>query len=1008
MPTKNVLTEEVFQRLIIDALVEDQGYKERIAKTDYNAAYAMDVDILLKFLRETQPKSMDRLERVYDGRYEEIVVGTINDDIAERGLLTCLWDGVDFDCGVNLDLVYPKPSASFDQAYLANYDANALTVMEEVYHKEDERIDLVIFLNGLALFAFELKCPSAGTSWTYRRAIDQYKNERDPSTRLLKPKVGVLAAFAMDTEEVYVCSELMGRESNFLPFNQGRPSDDPRATTAGNPVPEAGHIATEYMWEKVLAKDSVLDLVYNYCYVETERDKKTRKVVERTQIFPRYQQLRAVRRIEADMARADGMSNYLVEHSAGSGKTKTISWLAHHLSRLYHQGSTEPMFDKVIVVTDRLVVDEQLQDAVQDMAHDPSIVTVMDKGRTSDDLGSALEGGYRVIVTTIQKFLYLDQGAFEGTDKRFAVIIDEAQGSTSGMAMQSVNATLTNSTDDTESSSLDQVTNFIRGDIRRTGRQANVAMIGFTATPTAKNLRMFGRRDEDGKWEPYDLYTMEQAISEGFVLDVTANYLTYKTYVKVEKSIEDDPEFETKAARRKLAAYINASDASVNGKLSIMMEHFATRVAPMLKGRAKCMVVASSREAAVKYRLAYSKLQEKDPALYGKLGACVAFTGDIVLDGTKYTEVGMNGVSEDKLPDLFDTDGYRILFVADKYQTGFDQPYLTAMYVDKRLSGIPCVQTLSRLNRICPPYDKRPMVLDFENSYDDIRESFAPYYGATCMRDSLTISDVRETERKLMGFNVIDSADVRSFNATLAKSKLTTKDKKVLWSILTHEKSLAEELDEDEQDEFRRTLRNFLRQYGFILQVTYLVNERMHEEYNLGTNLIRVLEQGHGAIDFTIADKVSINGFEAEKTSEHTAEKGEESDLVSKPVIGFPKGTGTGPGLTKDQFARLSEIIADWNARFGKNFDIDIAAGGLVSLQGSMMKNGKVRRSALVNSKSDFTNTVDDNTEATLVDGYSQNEDWYGFLLNNEDARRQLVHAFVDDMYRDIRQQNRH
>lgn len=994
----NPLTEtRDFQRVIVEYLVETNGYVERSSKTDYDPVYAMDIDLLLGFLDRTQPESMGKLRDAYNGDWKTTVVNRINNAIGKKGLVRCLWDGVPFDGDVTLDLVYPRPSAHFDAKAMALYDDNVLSVMEEVYHKEGERIDLVIFLNGLAIFTAELKCNSTNSGWNYRNAIKQYQEERDCRTRLLKPRVGALAHFALDLNEVYVCAELKGRESVFLPFNQGQSEgDDPHATRGGNPHNPNG-VNTSYLWEDVWKKDTVFDLIYDFVFIATKRDKRNKKIGE-VQIFPRFQQLRAVRRVIADMQQNGTRRNYLIEHSAGSGKTNTIAWMAHRLAKLYTPGSDDPLFDKVIIVTDRRVVDRQLQAAVIDMAKSPGVVRVMDENKTANDLGKALSKSYRIVVTTIQKFLHLHFGAFEGAGKNFAVLIDEAHGSTSGKSMAAVNATLAGGIDD--DSSLDELARFIQHDISQSAKQANISMVGFTATPTGKALQQFGVVGQNGAYEAFDLYSMRQAIDEGFILDVTANYTTYDAFCRVVKTIEDDPELESRAAKRKLAHMISTADGTIRGNLSVMVEHFMETIAPELGGQGKAMIVTAGREEAVRYFLAFERLRRSDSPRYGTVRALVAFTGSVDVDGETYTEAGLNGFPEDKTPDYFDTQDYRILIVADKYQTGFDQPKLCGMYVDKKLRGITAVQTLSRLNRICPPYDKRTFVLDFRNSFDDITGSFAPYYATTVLEDPLTLSDVRETERRLTELQILDDDDVEEFNALLAKPSRTSKDKNRMWALLDVSARLVGAMDEDEADEARRIIRNFIKQYAFLLQVMRFEDRRLHMEYNFCISLIREIDSGHGGgNDFDIADKVRLEGFGVEKTGEHRNEK-----LESEPEVFIAKGTGT--GLTVDQFERLSKIIEDWNARFGVHFDAGVAAGSLVSLKNALEADPRVQQSAHANSKRDFVNTLQDRTDDALVKGYEQNEEWFGFLLNNDEARRQLIHAFVDDVYNSLRDQD--
>ena len=1000
---QNPLTERDFQNLIIYHLKDINGYRCRNASRHYDPLRAMDTDLLFEFLETTQPDEMARLHAIYNGGSRQTILAKIANAIGERGLVKVIWEGVQFDSGIELSLVYPRPAASFDDVARGRYDANILSVMDEVCHKQDERIDLVIFLNGLAIFTIELKCETSATGWDYRDAINQYKFDRDCKTRLLMPKVGALAHFAVDLNNVYACAELKGGASKFLPFNQGvRTEGATHETSAGNP-PRPNGIASSYLWEQVLAKQTLFSLIYDFVYYA--RDRKTNKKKDERPIFPRYQQLRAVTRICDDIRRNKTARDYLVEHSAGSGKTNTICWLAHKLSGLYADGDDEPLFSKVLIVTDRIVVDRQLQAAVLDMAKVSGTIKVIDSegradshGETSKSgkLARALTGGYRIVVCTMKAFLQLERGVFDGTGSHFAVLIDEAHGSTSGETMAAVNGALSD-IDVQEPSAIDRVSDLINEDIARSGRQRNVTVIGFTATPTGRTLDMFGTTNTAGMKEAFDLYSMRQAIEEGFILDVTANYTTYDSFCKVVKSVPDDPELESAAAKRQLAHLIACNDGTVKGNLGVMVDHFLGKVAGDLGGKAKAMIVTSSREAAVRYRLAYDELRAQNMGKLGHVQALVAFSGEIVVDGEKYTEVGMNGgLAEEKLPELFHTDDYRILIVADKYQTGFDEPLLSAMYVAKKLHGLSAVQTLSRLNRICPPHEKRPYVLDFVNSYEDIADAFAPYYENTVLENPLTFSDLKETERHLVELDILDADDVREFYSLLAKQQQTPDDKARMWGLLEGAASIVNSFEEDEADLARRVIRHFIKQYAFLIMSSPFTDEYMHMEYRFCQCLIRRIAKGGRDEGIDISDKIELTDFTVTKSGDHKG-KG----LEASPVVTIARGVGM--GLTKDTLERLSAIIAEWNARFGTSFDTEVAASSLMTMRGTLAGNQSIKQSAQANSKRDFTNTVDDQTEAALVEDYDKHQEFYSFLLNHADVRKDLVHLLVDDLYNGLR-----
>ncbi len=1002
---QNPLTEDEFRDYIVAHLVNNNGYRRRSPSKSYDPVLAMDVDLLFEFLKTTQAEELERLHALYNGDSRQVILSKIRDAVGRQGLVKVIWNGIDFDSGIKLSLVYPRPAAAFDGRAMGLYGKNVLSVMPEVYHKPGERIDLVVLLNGLAIFTFELKCETSATGWDYRDAIKQYQTERDCKTRLLMPKVGALAHFAVDLKNVYVCAELKGKDSKFLPFNRGvRVEGATHETRAGNPARPDG-IASSYLWEEVLAKDTVFSLIYDFVYYK--RDRETNKKKDERPIFPRYQQLRAVTRVVDDIRRNRTARDYLIEHSAGSGKTNTICWLAHKLSHLYAEGDDAPLFSKVLIVTDRIVVDRQLQAAVQDMEKQSGTVKVVDSEGLADSHGEtaksaklarALRGGYRIIVCTMATFLNLERGAFDGTGSRFAVLIDEAHGSTSGATMAAVNGALSD-VGENGASTIDQISAVISEDIARSGRQRNVTLIGFTATPTGRTLDMFGTLNAEGKKEAFDLYSMRQAIQEGFIVDVTSNYTTYDSFCRVVKSVPDDPELETASAKRQLAHLIACNDGTVAGQLRVMVSHFTQRIAGELGGRAKAMIVTSSREAAVRYRLAYDELRSQNMDKLGHAQALVAFSGEVAVDGEKYTEKGMNGGLEElKLPKLFAKSyDHRILIVADKYQTGFDEPLLTAMYVAKKLHGLTAVQTLSRLNRICPPYKKTPYVLDFVNSYEDIADAFAPYYENTVLENPLTYSDLKETERHLAELGILDADDVREFYALLAKARRTEADKARMWGILGCAGAIVKAMSEDEAELARRVIRHFIKQYAFLIMASPFTDEYMHMEYRFCQHLIReIAKPGDREEGVDISDKVAFEDFRISGPTEH---KG--TELEASPEVSVPRGVGM--GLSHDVLQSLSAIIAEWNARFGTSFDANVAASSLMSLRGTLEGNVSVKRSAKANSKQDFTNTVDDQTEDALVENFGKHEEFYTFLLNHADARRDLVHLLVDDLYSGLR-----
>lgn len=984
---------EDYQAYILEMLHEKNGYLIRPSEA-YNPGYGMDTDLLFSFLETTQKEALARLEKLYGDKTRQTILNHINNEINKknRSLLDVLKHGVEFDNGAVLTLMYRKPATNFNPKAEALYEKNILSVMEEVWHKEGERIDLVIFLNGIAVFTIELKCNTSGQN--YEDAIRQYKFERDHKTRLLKFKAGCLAHFAMDLKEVYMCTELKGKSSFFLPFNKG--SGIGIHSGKGNPHNEDG-INVAYMWDDILKKDTVLYLIDKIIFLqkETKKDSDTgKRITKETLIFPRYHQFNAVRKLTADITEHRCEKNYLIEHSAGSGKTNTIAWLAHRLASL-HDKENNIIFNTVCIITDRIVVDRQLQNAVLALEHKAGLIKVMDEKCTSKDLADALNGNTKIIVTTIHKFMYIQDLVQKLKDKTFAVIIDEAHSSTAGTAMEAVTYALSEArTLETDSPEEEKsMGDLIEDEIARCGKQDNVSMIAFTATPKPTTLQLFGCLNEEGKKVAFDLYSMKQAIEEGFILDVLQNYVTYKTYFEINKVIEDDPELETIAAKRKIAKYIELHDTNIAQKVEIIIEHFKNRIMQELGGKAKAMVITSSRQAAVKYRNEFVSYIDKHG--YTGIHALVAFSGKVSLDGQEYSETVMNGIKEEDLPEVFNGNGYQVLLVANKYQTGFDQPKLCAMYVDKRLRGVNAVQTLSRLNRIYAPYDKKTFILDFKNEYDDIQKAFAPYYTETVLSETITPSDIRAVEAQVDQYNFLDIDDIEEFNGYLYQDKRAAKEKARMWSLLDKALKIINSHSELEKMEIRATIKRFLRFYSFLIQATCFENIDLHKKYNFLTYLVKEIEVGSGGNDFDIADKITAFNFRQKKTGENTRE------IESKPEVKLPVPNEV--YMEEAVKKKLSEIIEEINTVYNKNFDTDVASKSALQLRDILLKNGHLRDSARNNSLKDFRFAYFDAVQDALIAGYEQNQDFFSLLLNHEERKRELMQIFLEDVYKNLR-----
>ena len=990
----NILSEKEYQRYIIERLVGEHGYVER-KNFCFDAKFAMDREMLFKFLDETQPETMASLRKVFRDKTEDTVVAAINTELTKnRGsLIDVLKHGVEI-ANYKLNLFFRKPASGLNRELVARYEKNIFSVMEEVWATDDERVDLVVFINGLALISFELKCNFAGQS--YHDAILQYREARDPNARLFRFKAGCLVNFAMDLNEVYMTTRLAGKGTYFLPFNMGKGSGV--ETGKGNPVFEDKY-SVSYMWEDILSKDTLTELITRFVFIErhAERDEVTGKEREKENvIFPRYHQLDVIRKLLADVRVNHTTQNYLIQHSAGSGKTNSIAWLAHRLAS-FHDDNDNVVFDNVVIVTDRVVVDRQLQAAILGMEHKAGLIRVMDEKCSSADLAAALKGNTKIIATTIQKFPYI-VGAVRGLkDKKFAVIIDEAHSSTAGKDMAAVSLTLGGGEVEIDEEAAPDVEDIIADEISRHGKQANVSVFAFTATPKPTTLELFGKMNAKGQKEAFHLYSMKQAIEEGFILDVLQNFTEYKTYYQINKEIADDPRCKTAEAKRQIARFVELHETNIAQRIEVIIEHFRTTVMKELGGRAKAMVVTKSRASAVKYHRAFQEYIAKKG--YSDIKSLVAFSGKVKLDGEteEFTESSINGFPESRLPREFDSDDYKVLLVANKYQTGFDQPKLCAMYILKKLRGVNAVQTLSRLNRICPPFDKKTFVLDFVNTYDEIVSAFRPYYTTTLLANSVTPSAVYDLEARLDGYFVLDPADVEAAANILCRPPIDSKAKQKLNFYFGRVKKRMDDYDNFKQIEIASVMRHFVRFYQFLIQVSCFEDVALHKKFVFVSYLLSYLDISMPGGGFDLDGKIKAVNFVQKKEAEHGKEK-----MTSQPVVNLP--TASAIVLPEDKQERLSVIIAEINSRTGKSYDNDVAIKAMLQIRDLMLKSDKLRTSAKNNTEKDFEFAYFDGIDDALIEGLSQNQDFFSLILNNDEIKKEVLGIFASEIYKSLRE----
>jgi type I restriction enzyme R subunit len=822
----------------------------------YDKELCLIPEDLVGFIKETQPKKYDALCAQYGPNTDAKIVELVADNINKSKLKTLhvLREKVK-DRGQYLDLVYFKPSHSKTPEHMEGYLKNRLTVIRQLkYSKKNEKsIDIVLFVNGLPVVTMELK--NALTGQYLHHAIKQYIQDRDPKEPLLEFK-RCLVHFAVSTEQVSMCTELKGRSTYFLPFNKALVNQDDN------------DYATSYLWKDVLRKDSLLDLIQNYVNLQVNKDKyydnQTKALREKEKpvlIFPRFHQRRAVQNL-LEAVRKDGVGNkYLIQHSAGSGKSNTISWLAHRLSDFYqHPDDEKALYNSVIVVTDRRVLDKQIQDNIRQFEQMPGTVEYIDKNKTGQDLKNAIEKGKRVIVTTLQKFPVISDVIAQNKDKTYAVIIDEAHSSQAGESARHLRKALSLEEAETADSEEKDLEDLIAEEIKKKGDQANISFFAFTATPKPKTLELFGTT-RNGQKEAFDLYTMEQAIKEGFIKDVLKNYMSWKRYYKLIKRTEiADKEYEKKKTVRLLSSYVDLQDHAIEKKARIMIEHFVSQTQNEIQGKARAMLVTRSRLHAVRFKRKFDDIMREMKLPYGAL---VAFSGTVTdaETGQDYTKENMNNLGgKIEIPDALKLPQYRILIVANMYQTGFDEPLLHTMFVDKKLGGASTVQTLSRLNRTTPGKDTT-MVLDFVNDPEKVQEDFQMYYGSNYMEldDQTDPNSLYDVQQKIEAFNVIYQNDIEAY----AKLFFTKGDHKEKLQPILNEvvKRYNSELDEDQKVSFKANIKNFVRLYRFLSQIITFTDVQLEKYYVFLSDLFKKLPASPNALPTEVLEEIDLDSY---------------------------------------------------------------------------------------------------------------------------------------------------
>ena len=791
--------EEALESSIEKYLLDNHGYIKGHSK-DFNKEYAIDEIRLFDFLEISQKDELEKLKR--DSDYKQKILYQLSKMISKYGVLKILKKGISI-ADANFTLFYPAPLISSGDETRKKFSQNQFSVTRQLTYSTQNpslEIDMVIFINGLPIITIELKNSAMsgyGQSAKYH-GINQYKKDRDPKDRLLN-FARCLVHFTFDTDEAYMSTKLDSDKTIFLPFNKGDKN------SAGNPSNPNGH-KTAYIWEEIFSKASLADILQHFVRLD---GKDTDKLESRNLYFPRYHQLDVVRKIIDDVSQNGVGKTYLIQHSAGSGKSNSITWCAYRLIEAYSAKdsmSERPIFDSVIVVTDRKILDKQLRENIANFSEVKNIIA---PAFSSAELKSNLENGKKIIISTIQKFPFIVEGISDLSDKKFAIIIDEAHSSQSGTAHQKMNEAMGKKEFDDDMDAQDMVLEIIKSRKLKN----NASYFAFTATPKNSTLEKFGTKQADGSFAPFHLYSMKQAIEEGFILDVLSNYTTYKSYYEIVKSIDDNPYFRTDKAQKRLRGFVEKNPSTIATKTEIIIDHFINNVVKTnkLKGKAKAMVVTADIQTAILYHKAIVK---KLHAIGDPFGAIVAFSGKKELEGIEYTEDSINGFDSKDIAQNFDSDHYRLLVVANKFLTGFDQPKLCAMYVDKKLDGVLAVQALSRLNRAAPKYSKKTedlFVLDFFNKIEDIKASFDPFYTSTSLKEETDINVLHELKAVLDDSGIYERSEVDEFFDSYFKGEEAGK---LLAMIDVVADRFNNELEDDDKADYKIKAKQFVKIYA--------------------------------------------------------------------------------------------------------------------------------------------------------------------------------------------------
>ena len=999
--------EKQFESNIEAFLISPAGGYKKSTDAGYtlSSGMALDIQTLVGFVKATQPVMWQRFEKQCNSDPYRKFYKCFEDAVQMDGLLSVMRHGFKHR-GMNFRVCYFKPESTLNDVAVKRYEQNVCQCIRQWHYSEQNNnsVDMMLAINGIPVVAIELKNQLTGQ--TVDNAKLQWQYDRDQREAAFWLNHRILAYFAVDLYEAWMTTELKGTDTCFLPFNQGSGGAG-NDGGAGNPQAEDDNYVTSYIWENVLQKDSLLEIIQKFISFEVKTEKKDGKnVTKKRLIFPRFHQLDVVRKLIADVRENGAGKNYLIQHSAGSGKSNSIAWTAYRLASL-HNNDNEPVFTSVVIVTDRRNLDAQLQETITGFDHTLGSVCAIDEKKSSKDLRDALNAGKRIIVTTLQKFPVIYEEVDDTTDKRFAIIVDEAHSSQTGSSAMKLKAALADVSDalkeyaelegKAEDELLDDDDRLV-GEMISHGKHKNLSFFAFTATPKGATLEMFGTEWQDGSYHPFHIYSMRQAIEEGFILDVLQNYTTYRTCYQIAKNTKDNPDVPQSKALKTIKKYEELHPYNIQQKSAIIVETFRNVTKQKIKGKGKMMVVTASRLAAVRYYHEIKNYLESNG--YYDVEILAAFSGSIKdPDDQKeieWTESKLNGVNESQTKQVFHDEG-NILIVAEKYQTGFDEPLLHTMIVDKKLRGVKAVQTLSRLNRTHP--DKQDtFIIDFVNTKEDILKAFQPFYQETSLSQEINTDLIYRTQKLLRAFKIYDDADIEKVNEIYfdEDKRKANKIQAAITNALLPIQQKYSALNQEQRYQFRKLCRTFVKWYGYITQITRMFDKQMHKEYIFCSYLAKVVP-ADPTMPFDLGDRVKLEYYNLEKTYEGSIGLEKEEKGVYEPAK-LKK-----PVKMSETLSPLEQVIEKINQQYAGDFtDGDKVV--ITTLHEKLKNNKKLMKAAKTDGRQIFEKNIFPQLfDDAAQEAYVESTETYTKLFEDAGKYRAIMNALAQAMFDELK-----